>query len=110
MVEAFSGGPRAVFSLSSLPALGAEALQSNAAKQTEEKVGFIMTAGEEGKDAGVGVTLGGWWLHGGSSKARRLQGEREDMWRSSTLVAQMEKERSSRGREEVAPEGSPSIN
>lgn len=40
----------------------------------------------------------------------KVAGERKDMWRSSTLVAQMEKEWSSRGKEEDAPEGSSSIN
>lgn len=41
-----------------------------------------------------------WW----QLQGRRLQGERKDTWRSSVLVAQMEKERGSREREEDAPE------
>lgn len=47
-------------------------------KRTTQEVGFVMRAGEECKNPGVGVTSGGrklQWLRGGSSKAEVCRGK-----------------------------------
>lgn len=105
--ERCSGGPRRGFCLPSPPALGAGALQSH-------RRSWLHPEGRRGVqrprcwgDLGWLVALvASWW----QLQGRWLHGERKDTWRSSALIAQMEKERGSREREEDAPDTSYSIN